>query len=84
MKNFSSYIDADLISKIIKSHEIGVMGNAIDKSILLELKSIKPEYLSNLECSEECVNFLDSFLSDVKEFNRTGEGSNYAEEFCNQ
>lgn len=83
MKNFSTYIDSKLVSKIIKSHDLGVMGNAIDSDILLELKSLKPEYLSNLKCSEECIEFLDSFLSDVKEYNNTGEGSNYAEQFSN-
>ena len=79
MKNFSTYIDSKLVSKIIKSHDLGVMGNAIDSDILLELKSLKPEYLSNLKCSEECIEFLDSFLSDVKEYN----SSNYAEQFSN-
>ena len=79
MKNFSTYIDSKLVSKIIKSHDLGVMGNAIDSDILLEVKSLKPEYLSNLKCSEECIEFLDSFLSDVKVYN----SSNYAEQFSN-
>ena len=77
------YIDIQLVSKIIKAHDLGIMGSAIDAPVLKELKSLKPEYLSNLNCSEETINFLEAFLSDVKEFEQTGEGSGYAADFCN-
>ena len=77
MKNFSNYINKTFITKMIKSHDLGILGNAIDKELISELKTINPEYLSNLKCSDDAKAFIDEFLTDVK----SDECSNYATEF---
>lgn len=83
MKNFSAFITKSLINRIIKSHDLGVMGNAIDEDVINEMKGIEENYLSNLSCSEETIKFIDEFISDVKKFQREGVGSNYAKNFSN-
>lgn len=65
MKNFNKFITKSLIERIIKSHDLGVLGNAIDRKVIKEMRGIDENYLANLKCSEKTLNFIDSFLSDV-------------------
>jgi len=74
IKNFATYIDRKMIKNIIEAHQ-NFLFNMIDNSILAELKSLKPEYLPNLKCSDEAKQFIDSFISSWKDYKETGEGS---------
>ena len=82
IKNFSTYIDREMIKNIIEAHQ-NFLFNMIDNSILIELESLKPEYLPNLKCSDEARQFIDSFISSWKDYKETGEGSTVVINFDN-
>jgi len=82
IKNFATYIDREMIKNIIEAHQ-NFSFNMIDNSILAELESLKPEYLSNLKCSDEAKQFIDSFVSSYKDYKETGEGSTVVINFDN-
>jgi len=82
IKNFATYIDREMIKNIIEAHQ-NFLFNIIDNSILAELESLKPEYLSNLKCSDEAKQFIDSFVSSYKDYKETGEGSTVVINFDN-
>ena len=82
IKNFAIYVDKKMIKNIIKAHQ-NFLFNIIDNSILAELESLKPEYLSNLKCSDEAKQFIDSFVSSYKDYKETGEGSTVVINFDN-
>ena len=85
IKNFATYIDREMIKNIIEAHQ-NFSFNMIDNSILIELESLKPEYLPNLKCSDESKQFIDSFISDwkdYKDYKETGEGSTVVINFDN-
>jgi len=82
IKNFATYIDREMIKNIIEAHQ-NFLFNMIDNSILAELESLKPEYLSNLKCSDEAKQFIDSFVSSYKDYKETGEGSTVVINFDN-
>ena len=82
VKNFALYVDKKMIKNIIEAHQ-NFLFNMIDNSILIELKSLKPEYLPNLKCSDETKQFIDSFVSSYKDYKETGEGSTVVINFDN-
>ena len=82
IKNFATYIDREMIKNIIEAHQ-NFLFNMIDNSILIELESLKPEYLPNLKCSDESKQFIDSFISSWKDYKETGEGSTVVINFDN-
>jgi len=82
IKNFATYIDREMIKNIIEAHQ-NFSFNMIDNSILIELESLKPEYLPNLKCSDEAKQFIDSFVSSYKDYKETGEGSTVVINFDN-
>ena len=82
VKNFATYIDREMIKNIIEAHQ-NFLFNIIDNSIFAELESLKPEYLSNLKCSNEAKQFIDSFVSSYKDYKETGEGSTVVINFDN-
>ena len=82
IKNFAIYVDKKMIKNIIEAHQ-NFLFNIIDNSILAELESLKPEYLSNLKCSDEAKQFIDSFVSSYKDYKETGEGSTVVINFDN-
>lgn len=69
---------------MIKAHDLG---NAICADILEELNEVhlgsEGRYLNNLNLSEKTEKFIDKFISDFKNFEKTGEGSVYAENYIN-
>ena len=85
MKNYSTFITRESLKKMIEAHNMGAMGNAIDAEILEELNSVHlsrdGRYISNLNLSEKTEKFLDNFISDFKNYEKTGEGSVYAENY---
>lgn len=87
MKNFSTFLTRKQMNKIISAHEIG-MSNAVPENILSELKGChlgrKGRFLSNLEISDEAKSFVDEFFTDVKTYEETGEGSNFAANFVEE
>ena len=88
MKNYSTFIKRKSLNKMIEAHDLGSnLGIAIDTDILSELNEVhlgrEGRYISNLNLSEKTENFLDNFISDFKNFEKTGEGSVYAENYIN-
>jgi hypothetical protein len=80
MRNFACWISREWIGKMIEAHS-DFLGNSISKNILEELEDLEEEYLPNLKCSKETQKFIDEFISDLKNYEQTGEGSVYAEMF---
>lgn len=88
MKNYSTFITRKSLNKMIQAHELGLnLGNAIEKNIIDELNSVhlgnEGKFISNLDISTEALSFLDSFITDFKTFEKTGEGSVFAENYIN-
>jgi Ca2+-binding EF-hand superfamily protein len=88
MKNYSTFITRKSLNKMIKAHDLGLnLGNAIDQKIIDELNSVhlgnEGKFISNLNLSSEAESFLDNFITDFKTFEKTGEGSVFAENYIN-
>ena len=88
MKNYSTFITRKSLNKMIKAHDLGLnLGNAIDKDILEELNEVhlgrEGKFIINLNLSEKTEKFLDDFITDFKTFEKTGEGSVFAENYIN-
>ena len=88
MKNYSTFITRKSLGKMIKAHDLGLnLGNAIDKDILEELNEVhlgrEGKFIINLNLSEKTEKFLDDFITDFKTFEKTGEGSVFAENYIN-
>jgi ribulose bisphosphate carboxylase small subunit len=86
MKNFSTFLTRKQMNKIISAHEMGMnFGSSIEENILSELNKCnlgrKGRYLANLEISDDAKKFIDDFITDVKNYEQTGEGSVYARNF---
>jgi len=86
MKNYSTFITRKSLNQMIKAHDLGLnLGNAIDQSIIDELNAVhlgnNGKYISNLNLSAEAESFLDNFITDFKTFEKTGEGSVFAENY---
>lgn len=84
MKNYSTFLTRKQINRIISAHETGI-SNAMPENIRTELNNChvgrKGRFLSNLEISDEAKTFVDDFFTDVKNYEETGEGSNFAANF---
>lgn len=88
MKNYSTFLTQESLNKMIEAHDLGLnLGNAIDQEILKELNEVHlvndGMFICNLNLSEKTEKFLDDFISDVMNFEKTGEGSVYAGNYIN-
>ena len=83
MKNQTTFLSKQIIANIISAHDYGHGWSAIKPDILTELEGCQANtYLCHFVVSDECRDFLDQFITDIKRFREAGEGSNYARNFC--
>lgn len=85
MKNYSTFLTRKQLNKMISAHNDSVAGCAIPEALIKELNECKlghnGRYLANLEISDTTKKFIDDFITDCKDYEKTGEGSIYARNF---
>lgn len=86
MKNFSTFITRKSLNQMIEAHKMGAnLGYGIDADVLEELNETHlgrdGKYICNLNLSEKTEKWLDNFISDFKNYEKTGEGSVYARNY---